>query len=364
MAGRHALVPFLATLAMLAAGCASGQNAKRADPSAPPLFTSRDAAPAAVTTSPGGLPVSKDAEGLQDLNRRLLSMAAQSPPAGDAPLGGGDLIEISVFEVAELSKLKIRVAVGGSIALPLLGLVPAAGRTPSELEDDIRALLQKKYMHDPHVSVFVIEQKSQRVTITGAVTRGGVYPLTPGLRLADALGLAEGLNSEADRKVFLVRRIAAGRERANGSPAAPASPAAPVTIEVDLEELAAGREDLNVVLETGDIVNVPRAGSIFVGGAVEKPGSFLLKNKTTLQQAIVAAGGVTGFAKWSDVRIYRPKSGGDREILTFDLKEIEEGAAPPEVLKNDVVVVGRSDTKWFFYHIYDFLRGRVGTVGP
>src|SRR5260370_1994624 len=82
---------------------------------------------------------------------------------------------------------------------------------------------------------------------------------------------------------------------------------AEVMAPIDLSELADGREDLNVQLRSGDVVQVPRAGSVYVGGSVERPGSFLLRGKTTAQQAIFAAGGVKDVADWNDVRRY-PKA--------------------------------------------------------
>jgi hypothetical protein len=78
----------------------------------------------------------------------------------DLPIGPGDLIEITVLYVPELARLELRVPQQGSIALPLLGSLPAAGYTAAELEGEIRRRLQDKYMHDPVVSVFVVEQLS------------------------------------------------------------------------------------------------------------------------------------------------------------------------------------------------------------
>jgi polysaccharide export outer membrane protein len=104
---------------------------------------------------------------------------------------------------------------------------------------------------------------------------------------------------------------------------------------------------------------VPRAGSYYVGGSVERPGSFLLKGKTTVEQAIMAAGGPRAVADWEDVRIYRMKLGGDREILTFNLSDFEKGngLTAPELQKNDVIIVGKSTAKSFFFGILDFIRG-------
>ena len=144
------------------------------------------------------------------LNSRLLSHVSAPGPQTDLAVGPGDLIEISVFEVEELSKLKLRIPLRGTVTLPLIGQIPASGRSAVELEDDIRTRLQQKYIHDPQVSVFVLEHKSQRISIVGAVRRGGVYPITSPLRLADALALSEGLSDDADHVIFLIRRVPAG----------------------------------------------------------------------------------------------------------------------------------------------------------
>jgi polysaccharide export outer membrane protein len=282
-------------------------------------------------------------------------------------MGPGDLIEISVFEVDELSKLKLRIPIRGTITLPLIGQVHATGRTAIELEDDIRARLEQKYMHEPQVSVFVLEQKSQRISVIGAVRRGGVFTMASPLRLADALALAEGLSDDADHTVYLIRRVPAGTAVQTDDGVAP--PKLPLAAgerrtdqamaPIDLEQLADGRDELNVALEAGDVVHVPRAGSYYVGGSIERPGSFLLKGKTTAEQAIMAAGGPRAVADWGDVRIYRMKPGGDREILTFNLSDFEKGngLTAPELQKNDVIIVGKSTAKTFFFGILDFIRG-------
>ncbi len=129
---------------------------------------------------------------------------------------------------------------------------------------------------------------------------------------------------------------------------------------IDLDALVAGRDELNVPLQAGDVLNVPRAGSYYVGGSVERQGSFFLKAKTTVEHAITAAGGVKNVADWDDIRIYRTKPDGQREILTASLTKIEKGAPAPELQKNDVVVVGKSYTKAFLYGAANFLKGVFG----
>ena len=219
---------------------------------------------------------------------RINSLLSQLPPPApdaDLPVGPGDLIEISVFEVEELSKIKVRIPMKGSITLPLLGQIPAAGRTALELQDEIGQRLTAKYMHNPQVSVFVHEHHSQRISVSGAVRKGGVITITSRLRLAEALASAEGLAEDADHTIFLMRRVPLGtvvRAQVGVEPPKTSVPPLPgateeIMVAINLDELAAGREELNVPLQSGDIVFVPRAGSYYVGGEVVKPGPFFLK---------------------------------------------------------------------------------------
>ena len=334
----------------------------------PPLAVER---PARSADAARPAPEPASASSTAALNMRLMEQAARQSEDTDLPVGAGDLLEISVFEVEELSKIRLRVPWRGVISLPLIGQIQAAGLTTSQLEDEIRTRLQRKFMHDPQVSVFLQEHNSQRVSVIGAVRKGGVFNLTRPIRLADALALAEGLTEEADRHVYVIRRapLAAVKAAASGG-AAPPPGAAPkggdataeVMAPIDLTELADGREELNVALRSGDVVHVPRAGSVYVGGSVERPGSFLLRGKTTVQQAIVAAGGVKDVADWSDVRLYRKAASGDVDVTTYDIEAFEQGKPAPELQRNDVVVVGKHAGKAFFYGFLDFFKGALGVA--
>jgi polysaccharide export outer membrane protein len=301
------------------------------------------------------------------LNSELLQRAMPPTADSDLPLGPGDLIELSVFEVEELSKLKVRISRRGTINLPLLGAITAAGRSPAQLEEEIRQRLQQRYMRDPQVAIFVHEHTSQRISIIGAVKKGGIQTMSGPLRLADALALAEGLTEDADHVVYVVRRAPAGTVAAAtaGTAVRPAATTQATDTEelmvpIDLEALARGRDELNIALEPGDVIHIPRAGSFYVGGSVEKPGSFLLRGRTTVEQAIFAAGGPRDVAALEDVRIYRGKPGGQQEVITFDLVAFQQGQPAPELQKNDVVIVGKSGSKAFWYGFLDFFKGVFG----
>jgi polysaccharide export outer membrane protein len=342
-------------LAVLVAGCASPARQGAENPGAvPPAMAAVDGV--AGQGSPR----------IDSLNRAIRGHAGMSLQNQDPLLGTGDLVEVSVFEVEELSKIKLRIPQRGLIRLPLVGSLQASGRTVSELEEDLREALKKGYMHDPQVTVFVLEYRSHVISVTGAVTKGGVHPLTSRLRVSDALALAEGLAPDADTTIYLVRwvpgEVARQMEAAGRAVDGPAPPApdgkVEITVPIDLEELSRGKQDLNIPLQPGDVIHVPKANSFYVGGQVAKPGLYPLRQKTTIQQGIFAAGGVTEVAAWGDIRLYRVKPDGEREVTTVDLDEVEAGKQdPPELKKQDVVIVGKHYGKATLIGIRDFVRG-------
>ena len=137
-----------------------------------------------------------------------------------------DLIEISVFQVPELSKT-VRVGVSGTITLPLIGLVNANNLTGRELEGLIADKLKEKYLQDPQVSVFIKEYTSQRLTVEGSVNKPGVFPISGRTTLLQAVAMAGGLDKVADEndvKVF--------RDRPDGTRE---------TIQYDLEPIRGGK---------------------------------------------------------------------------------------------------------------------------
>jgi polysaccharide export outer membrane protein len=128
----------------------------------------------------------------------------------DYSIGSQDTLEVSVFQVEDLSKT-VQVENGGTIALPLIGQVMASGRTPKQLSDDIAVELGKKYLRDPLVTVTVTESASQRVTVDGAVIQPGVYPISGKTTLMQAIALAQGPTEIADLKQIAVFRNTAGQ---------------------------------------------------------------------------------------------------------------------------------------------------------
>ncbi len=353
-------------------------------PSAPSSAAPPGTPPAAATAAGPGGATSTSNPRIVTLNSWILGRTAPAGADADLPLGPGDLVVVSVFQVAELSQLNVRVPSNGDIVLPLMGTLKAAGRSARQLEDEIRSRLGR-YMHDPQVSVFVQEHKSQQVSVFGAVKNGGVYPLVSRLRVTDALAMAGALNDDADHVIYLIRR---GPARADAPSAAVATTAGPtntvpakdapaaaearpgvedeVMIPLDLESIITEKKDANLVLQAGDAIHVPRAGSYYVGGDVLRPGSFVLKGRTSLHQAIVNAGGVKPTTDWDDIRVYRQNASGGSDVLKFSLNQVEESPNSEvfEIKKNDVVILGQSMLKAFGYGVLQFIRFGVGASVP
>lgn len=308
-----------------------------------------------------------DSRDTSALNSRLLAMANPDSLSGEYRLGMGDLLEISVFDIPELSKIKARVSGEGLITLPLAGTVSAGGKTAMELEQAIKTALGSKYIRDPQISVFVLEHHSHRISVLGAVKKPGVFEVSGPRSVIDMLAMAEGLTESSDQIVYLIRRVAkpsALRDSPDSQPQAASNgkSAQEVVVEINLEQmLADGKDELNTPLQSGDVVHVPKAGSFFVGGAVLKPGSYLLKGRdVTVDQAIIEAGGVTRVADYEDIKIFREVRGQKKQIIEVNLNEIQQGRKGPLVMKNDVILVDSHGGKSAWFGFLEFIRFGVG----
>jgi polysaccharide export outer membrane protein len=84
-----------------------------------------------------------------------------------------DKLRVTVFQVADLSG-EFQVDAAGNIQFPLIGTVPAQGKTPIELKNDITRLLSARYLNQPDVQIAVLEQSEQTITVDGSVRQPGV----------------------------------------------------------------------------------------------------------------------------------------------------------------------------------------------
>lgn len=312
-------------------------------------------------------------ETTQQTNERIRSMAVDShAPLGDFRVGSGDVLNIEVFDVPELSR-EVRVSDAGFISLPLLPVrIQVNGLTNAQVEEKIAELLQANgLVSHPEVNVSVKEQHSQPITVVGAVRQPQVLQATRPIRLLEALSDAGGIAEDAGDKVLLTRQVknaglATGtlEPQADGAPSGGAAPpvarpsesssdgeAQTETTSINLFELLDQNDPkANVLLRAGDVVSVPRAGIVYVVGAVNHPGGFVLQTdgyRMTTLKALALAQGTASTAKLRDAVILRKDlaTGSTREIHV-DLKKVLERKQEDAALQaNDVFFVPDSAGK-------------------
>ena len=128
-------------------------------------------------------------------------------------IGADDVLTINVWHEPEVSR-NVSVRPDGKISLPLIGDIQAAGRTPTQLQNELDSRFTK-YLTNPDVSVIVAEIRSQRFNVLGQVLRPGTYPLIPPMSVIDAVATAGGLKEFAKtKKIYVLRALPNGqRER-------------------------------------------------------------------------------------------------------------------------------------------------------
>jgi polysaccharide biosynthesis/export protein len=134
-------------------------------------------------------------------------VAVGTPGNNAYKIGPADVLDVSVFKVPDLSKT-VQVADDGTISYPLIGQIPAGGKTAHQVEHDLAEKLGAKYVRSPDVTVVVREYNSQRVTVDGSIKKPGVYTLKGRTTLVQILAMAEGVNQDvASGDVVIFRRI-------------------------------------------------------------------------------------------------------------------------------------------------------------
>jgi polysaccharide biosynthesis/export protein len=124
--------------------------------------------------------------------------------SGAYKIGPSDVLQILVFKVPELSQT-VQVSDTGTINLPLVGEIPASGKTSRDIERELTTRLGAEYLNNPQVTVYVKEYNSQKVTITGDIKKPGVYPLTGKTTLLQVVATAGGFEDTTDWTVLVLR---------------------------------------------------------------------------------------------------------------------------------------------------------------
>lgn len=143
-----------------------------------------------------------------------LATGAEDPTSSSSVIAARDVLRVTVFQVPDLSVPEVRVDGAGLIELPLIGSVRAAGRTPTQLAEDIRVRLAARYLQNPQVTVSVDTPSVPKVTIDGAVGQPGVFEMQGRTTLMQAIAMARGTTNISNSRSVAVFRTIDGQRSA------------------------------------------------------------------------------------------------------------------------------------------------------
>jgi len=246
-------------------------------------------------------------------------------------LAPGYLLQLDVYNTPEMSTT-LRVDQNGDVSVPLVGAVHVAGDTASAAQKAIaKALIKEEILNSPQVTINILQYSSENVTVLGEVQNPGRIQMLGPKSLPDLLALAGGETTAAGKDIEIRQAVSRGGQSQHFQYAQGTSPDA----------------IRDVMVYPGDTVFVHRAGVVYVLGAVNRPGGYLMINGggINVAQAIALAQGTSALASTSSMRIIRQKEGTlvDMEV---PYPKITRGETLPTMLEeNDIVYVPVSKLK-------------------
>jgi polysaccharide biosynthesis/export protein len=257
--------------------------------------------------------------------------SASSPIA--APIAPGFVLDVSEFHTPEF-RSTVRVSSAGTVKLPMVDEVRVEGMDEMEAARAIStALVAGGILNRPQVTVLITAYVGQDVSVLGEVARPGIYPYTYHHRLLDMISAAAGLTAMAGGVVNVYHR---------------SDPNTPDFVPLDAN--GAGGPDHNPELAPGDIVEVTRAGLVYVVGDVIRPGGFTVdptQELTVLRALSLAWGPSQNAALGSAILIREQKDG--RTVTNLDLKRMLRGEDPDHPIHDrDILFVPNSMAKSLF----------------
>jgi len=230
-------------------------------------------------------------------------MSASSPAKADDSyhLGEGDVVRLTVFQRPDLST-QARLGANGRIYVPGGGRLDIGGMTIPEAESKIAQLLAHAGgVPNPQVDLQVGTFASQKVSVFGYVKANGSYALDRPMHVSEILALAGGILPEGSEHVILVREGSDGPD---------------TRTVIDMRDILDGSDtSADALVKAGDIINVPRAPRVYVYGAVNHPGPYVLEDGMTALQVISLAGGLSPTG--SDSRLEVVRNGKDKKAQSL-----------------------------------------------
>lgn len=254
------------------------------------------------------------------------SVALATTSNGEYTLAPGDQIRVLVFQNPDLT-LDTRVSENGNITYPLIGTVKVGDMPIAQAEESIASALRAGgFVQQPQVNITLVEIRGNQVSVLGAVSRPGRFPLESfNTKLSDMLANAGGINPGVGPNIGGSDQVIVTGMR-NG---------VAFHKEIDVADMFLSNkphEDIEVA--SGDVIYVPAAPQYYIYGEAQRPGSFRIKRNMTIQQAVAEAGGPSLRGTERGMRLYRHNAEGVRETIRTQPTDL--------VQPNDVIFVTES----------------------
>lgn len=250
----------------------------------------------------------------------LHAAEASNPGPADYQLAAGDTIRIQVYQNPDLT-LETRVSESGTISYPLIGSARIGGLSLGASERQIAKQLQEGgFVQQPQVTVVLLQNRGNQVSVLGQVNRPGRYPLeSTNTRLTEMLATAGGIATTGSDDV-VVSGTRGGK---------------PFLKEIDVPGLFLSHNAVDdIVLVGGDSIYVHRAPVFYIYGEAQRPGAYRVERGMTIRQAIAQGGGPTARGTEKDPRVNRRRIDGSVDQVT---------PAPSDLVQpNDVIYVRES----------------------
>ena len=248
----------------------------------------------------------------------LLIVFSSIAGADDYIIGSGDVLKITVYDHDDLLTVT-RVSDNGVIILPLLGQINVNRLSIFQISKKIADLYSDGYIVNPQVSIFVQDFRSKKAVVLGQANNPGLIELSGPTTFLELLSKAGGLAPDYGETATIKRKV-------DGKS---------TMVSVNIKSLTEGGDmSQNIPIREGDTVYISKAGMCYVTGEVKAPDAYPCDGDATILKLITLAGGFSGKASRSGVRIMRIIAGKKTVI-----KDVEMGT---RVQPDDIIVVPES----------------------
>ena len=260
------------------------------------------------------------------------SVASVPEDFASLKLASGFLLSLTVYDMPEISG-ELRVDGSGNVAVPLSGPVHVAGMTLPEAKAEIqKKLVEAKILKSPQLNLDVLQYAAENVTVLGEVQAPGRVQLLAPHNLTDVLGMVGGETQLAGNSIE-IRRVVDGT---------------PQTQKIQYSRGSSPDSIKGIMVYPGDIISVGRAGIVYVMGAVNRPGGYVMQENGNLNvtQALTLAYGTAMNASIGSIRVIRKDPEGKLTEIPVPYGDITKGKATPLTLQaEDMVYVPVSKIK-------------------